>query len=113
MIFLGKHELGYDLIIGERGEGLSGGERQAITLARALISNPKILIMDEPTNSMDKQTETQFIKRMKAVSDDKTLIVVTHKMALLTLVDRIIIIDNGKIVADGPKEKVLAPKEKV
>ncbi|MEA2018626.1 MAG: type I secretion system permease/ATPase [Campylobacterota bacterium] len=110
--FLGKHEAGYDLIVGERGEGLSGGERQSVTLARALVSNPEILIMDEPTNSMDKQTETQFINRIKSIIDDKTLIVVTHKMALLTLVDRVIIIDNGKIVADGPKEKVLSPKGK-
>ena len=108
--FLGRHEAGYDLVVGERGEGLSGGERQSVTLARALVSDPKILIMDEPTNSMDKQTETQFINRIKTVIKDKTLIVVTHKMALLSLVDRVIIVDNGKIVADGPKEKVLAPK---
>ena len=108
--FLGKHEAGYDLIVGERGEGLSGGERQSITLARALISNPSILIMDEPTNSMDRQTENQFIKKMDHIKDDKTLIIVTHKTALLSLVDRVIIIDEGKIIADGPKEKVLAPK---
>ena len=111
--FLGKHEAGYDLLIGERGEGLSGGERQSITLARALVSNPKILIMDEPTNSMDRQTETQFINKMKNISSDKTFIIVTHKMALLTLVDRVIIMDNGKIIADGPKEKVLSSKSKV
>ncbi len=108
--FIGKHEQGYDLIIGERGEGLSGGERQSITLARALIANPGILIMDEPTNSMDKQTENQFIDKMGGIVDDKTLIIVTHKMALLKLVDRVIIIDNGKIIADGPKEKIFAPK---
>lgn len=111
--FLGKHEAGYDLIVGERGEGLSGGERQSITLARALISNPSILIMDEPTNSMDRQTENQFIKKMDIIKDDKTLIIVTHKTALLSLVDRVIILDNGKIIADGPKEKVLASKAKV
>ena len=105
--FLGKHEAGYDLIIGERGEGLSGGERQSITLARSLISNPKILVMDEPTNSMDKQTETNFIKRMKGIVENKTLIVITHKMALLNLVDRVIIIEDGKIIADGPKERIL------
>ena len=83
--FLGKHEAGYDLIVGERGEGLSGGERQSITLARALISNPGIIIMDEPTNSMDRQTENQFIKKMDTIKDDKTLIIVTHKTALLAL----------------------------
>ena len=111
--FLGKHESGFDLQIGERGEGLSIGERQSITLARALVSDPKILIMDEPTNSMDKQTEAKFITRMSSVSEDKTLIIVTHKMPLLALVDRVIIMDNGKIIADGPKDKILAPKAKV
>jgi len=105
--FIGKHEMGYDLLIGERGEGLSGGEKQSIALARALISDPNILIMDEPTNSMDKQTETQFINRIKDVIEDKTLIIITHKMALLTLVDRVIIVDDGKIIADGPKDKII------
>jgi ATP-binding cassette subfamily C protein LapB len=106
--FIGKHELGYDFLVGERGEGLSGGERQAITLARALISNPNMIIMDEPTNSMDKQTETNFIKRMKSIITDQTFIVVTHKMSLLHLVDRVIILEDGKIIADGPKNDVLA-----
>lgn len=110
--FLGKHEAGYDLIVGERGEGLSGGERQAITLARALISNPSILIMDEPTNSMDKQTENNFIKKMEQIKNDKTLIIITHKPSLLSLVDRVIIIDEGNIMADGPKEKVFTTKDK-
>jgi len=109
---LGRHEAGYDLLVGERGEGLSGGERQSITLARAFISNPEIVIMDEPTNSMDKQTETQFINRIKSIIENKSLIIITHKMALLELVDRVIIIDNGKIIADGPKEKVLSSKGK-
>ena len=110
--FIGKLETGYDFVVGERGEGLSGGERQAITLARALISNPNILIMDEPTNSMDRQTENRFIKRMEGIVKDKTLIIITHKMALLNLVERVIIIDNGRIVADGPKEEVLSKSVK-
>jgi ATP-binding cassette subfamily C protein LapB len=108
--FLGRHEAGYDLVVGERGEGLSGGERQAVTLARALISNPEVLIMDEPTNSMDKQSENVFIKNIKGVIQDKTFILITHKPSLLVLVDRVIIINNGKIVADGPKEEILAKK---
>ncbi|MCK5295005.1 MAG: type I secretion system permease/ATPase [Arcobacteraceae bacterium] len=111
--FIGKHEAGYDLIVGERGEGLSGGEKQSIALARALISNPDILIMDEPTNSMDRQTETQFIKKINNVIKNKTLIVITHKMALLELVDRVIVIENGKIIADGTKEQVLKKNTKV
>jgi ATP-binding cassette, subfamily C, bacterial LapB len=104
--FLGKHEAGYDLLVGERGEGLSGGERQSVTLARALISDPNIIMLDEPTNSMDKQTEKSFINRLQNIVSTKTLIVVTHKTSLLQLVDRVIIVDNGKIIVDGPKETV-------
>ncbi len=105
--FLGRHEAGYDLTVGERGEGLSGGERQAVTLARALLTEPSIMILDEPTNSMDGQTEELFKRRMVDIVKDKTLIMVTHKPSVLSLVDRLIVLDDGKIVADGPKEKVL------
>jgi len=105
--FLGRHEAGYDLIVGERGEGLSGGERQAITLARAMITEPNIMILDEPTNSMDGQTEMLFKRRMQDIVKDKTLILVTHKPSVLSLVDRLIVLDDGKIIADGPKEDVL------
>jgi len=109
--FLGKHEAGYDLLVGERGESLSGGERQAVTLARALITNPNIMILDEPTNSMDSQTEKGFVKRMAELIGDKTLILITHKMSVLSLVDRVIILEDGKIIADGPKEEVFKPKK--
>jgi len=105
--FLNKHEAGFELLVGERGDGLSGGERQSITLARALVSKPHLLIMDEPTNSMDSQTERAFINNMKGILKDQTLIVMTHKMSILDLVDRVIIMHEGKIVADGPKEKIL------
>lgn len=104
--FLAKHESGYDLMVGERGDGLSGGERQAVTLARALLSNPEILMLDEPTNSMDSQTENAFIKRLKQIIEDKTLIIVTHKTSILSLVDRVVILENGQIIADGPKEVI-------
>ncbi len=109
--FLGKHEAGYDLLVGERGEGLSGGERQSVTLARALITSPNIMILDEPTNSMDRQTEQAFLKRMAGLIQDQTLIIITHKMSVLSLVDRVIVLDDGKIIADGPKESVLKSKE--
>jgi ATP-binding cassette subfamily C protein LapB len=105
--FLGKHESGYDLQVGERGEGLSGGERQSITLARALLTEPSIMIMDEPTNSMDGQTEETFKRRMKDIVKNKTLILVTHRPSVLSLVDRLIVMDDGKIIADGPKDEVL------
>ncbi len=104
--FLDKHEAGFDLIVGERGEGLSGGERQSVTLARALISNPGIIMLDEPTNAMDKQAESSFIERLEDIIEDKTLVLVTHKTSLLKLVDRVIILENGKVVADGTKEEI-------
>ena len=106
--FLGKHEKGYDLIVGERGEGLSGGERQAVTLARAILSNPNILVLDEPTNMMDELSENVFKKKVQMIVEDKTVIIITHKPSLLSIVDRLIVIEDGKIIADGPKEKIVA-----
>ena len=106
--FLGKHESGYDLIVGERGEGLSGGERQSVTLARAILSNPNILVLDEPTNMMDELSENMFKKKLATIIKDKTVIIVTHKPSLLSLVDRLIVVEDGKIVADGPKDKIIA-----
>lgn len=105
---LGKHESGYDLIVGERGEGLSGGERQAVTLARAILSKPNILILDEPTNSMDELSEFKFKKNLQYIIEDKTVIIITHKPSILSLVDRLVVLEDGKIVADGPKETVIA-----
>ena len=110
--FLGKHEAGYDFIVGERGAGLSGGEIQSITLARALVSNPNIIVLDEPTNSIDKQTENAFIKKLQTVLKDQTVIIITHKTSLLSLVDRVIVFDNGRIIADGPKDKILSSRKK-
>jgi ATP-binding cassette subfamily C protein LapB len=110
--FLGKHEAGYDLIVGERGEGLSGGEIQSVTLARALITNPNILILDEPTNSMDRQSEKAFIQRLSNIVKDETLILITHKTSILSLVDRVIILDDGKVIADGPKEQIFSQASK-
>jgi ATP-binding cassette subfamily C protein LapB len=106
--FLGKHESGYDLIVGERGEGLSGGERQSVTLARAILSDPNILVLDEPTNMMDELSENMFKKNLSTIIKDKTVIIVTHKPSLLSIVDRLIVVEDGKIVADGPKEKIIA-----
>ena len=104
--FLGKHEAGFDLMVGERGEGLSGGERQSVTLARALVSNPNIIMLDEPTNSMDRQTEKAFINKIEKIIDEKTLVIVTHKTSLLHLVDRVIILENGQISFDGSKDEL-------
>lgn len=105
--FANRHPSGFDRTIGERGEGLSGGQRQAVVLARALLLNPNILILDEPTNSMDNSLEEQFKQRLQHYLTDKTLILVTHRMSLLSLVNRLIVLDNGRVVADGPKEQVI------
>lgn len=105
--FIHKHPSGYDMITGERGECLSNGQRQTIAIARALLSDPTLLLFDEPTSAMDHTSEATFLERMKDYTQDKTLILITHKQNLLDMVDRVIIMDNGKIAVDGPKEKVL------
>ena len=102
-----QHPRGFDMTIGERGESLSGGQRQGVAIARAVLMSPSILLFDEPTSAMDFTTETLFIKKMKSYTEGKTLIVTTHRMSLLDLVDRLIVMDQGKIVADGPKAEVL------
>ena len=100
---------GYDLVIRERGEGLSGGQRQAIAIARALLGGPSVLVMDEPTSMMDMQSEQMLLSRLADTVRDKTLILMTHRPALLSLVDRVIVMDHGKVVADGPKEILNRP----
>ena len=101
--FVKRHPAGYDMMLAERGEGLSGGQKQAIALARALVGRPPILLMDEPTSAMDVQNEAEVIARLKTEMADRTLVIVTHRTSLLDLVDRVIVVDQGRIVADGPK----------
>jgi len=105
--FAGKSPEGYGLRVGPRGERLSGGERQAVGLARAMVGNPTMLLLDEPTASMDNTAERQIINGLQQWLNGKTLVVATHRAAMLDLVDRIILMHEGKIVADGPKEQVL------
>jgi ATP-binding cassette subfamily C protein LapB len=101
--FIARHPAGYDLNLAERGEGLSGGQKQAIALARALVGQPPILLLDEPTSAMDVQNEAQVIAQLKAQCADCTMVIVTHRPSLLELVDRVIVIEGGRVAADGPK----------
>lgn len=103
-----KSGQGDSLQVGERGSNLSVGQRHLVALARAILNDPSIIILDEPTTGLDVGLENTLIKHMKQVLDKKTLIVITHRFAALELVDRVIVLNNGKIVADGPKESVLA-----
>jgi len=105
--FAKAHAQGYDMPVGERGDRLSGGQRQSVTIARALLTNPSILIMDEPTAAMDQGTEEQLKTRLAPLLVNKTLILFTHRASLLSLVERIIVLDAGKVVADGPRDTVL------
>ena len=98
---------GFDLHIGERGEGLSGGQRQTVAIARALLLDPPVMIMDEPTNALDNRSEENFKAKLDKALAGKTFLLVTHRASLLTLAPRLIVLDNGKIVADGPKEQVM------
>ncbi len=105
--FVARHPRGYDLMLSERGEGLSGGQRQSIALARALVSRPPVLLFDEPTSAMDVQTEAGVIKRLKSGLADRTMVIVTHRTALLELVDRVIVIEDGRVAFDGDKSQML------
>jgi len=105
--FVNSHPLGFDLPIGEKGDTLSGGQKKAISLARALVGNYSTLLLDEPTDSMDLATERNLINALKEEIKDKTVLLTTHKNSMLELVDRIIVIDNGRIVLDGEKNYVI------
>lgn len=104
--FVGSDPKGYDLEIRERGQGLSGGQRQTINLARSLLHNPQILLLDEPTSSMDQGTEKKVVESLKSVSSDRTMLIVTHRNPILTMVDRVFVLENGKIVADQTPEQL-------
>ena len=107
--FIAGHPLGYDMPIAEGGRSLSGGQKQAIGLARILIRQPKVLFLDEPTAHFDIRSEAEFLERLKALADAQiTIIVSTHRLSLLAMVDRLLVFERGRLVADGPRENVLA-----
>lgn len=108
MEFLRDSQHGLDTQVGERGEALSGGQRQSVAIARALLYDPAVLVLDEPTASMDPASENRLRKRLHILCEGKTTILITHKGSMLTLVDKLILIDRGKLVAYGPKDEVIA-----
>ncbi len=105
---IAAHPQGWELPVGEMGGLLSGGQRQLVALARCLVTQPQILLMDEPTSSMDAQSEVLFLRQLKEAAGNRTLVMVTHRPAVLDLVNRIVVVDNGKVVMDGGKGAVLA-----
>jgi ATP-binding cassette subfamily C protein LapB len=105
--FVNSHPNGFDMLVGERGETLSGGQRQGVGVARAFINNPSVVLLDEPTSAMDHSGEDAIKARLAQSTNNKTVVLISHRSSLYELVNRIIVIDTGKIVADGPKEQVM------
>ena len=106
--FAQLHPQGYGMPVGERGQQLSGGQRQQVALARALLLDPALLVLDEPTSAMDAGGEERLIQRLRPALVGKTLLLVTHRTSLLALVDRVLVLERGRLLADGPREAVLA-----
>jgi ATP-binding cassette subfamily C protein LapB len=104
--FISQMPNGYDAVLADRGEGLSGGQRQSIAMARALIGRPAILVLDEPTSSVDSDTEARLIRNLLKEFDGRTLVLITHRPSLLSLVDRVILMSRGRIVMDGTPENI-------
>lgn len=111
-LFVNHHPLGYDMPVGEQGYGLSGGQKQSISIARAFIEESPIVLMDEPSNSLDNAAEQLLISRLREATAHKTTVIITHRTSLMSLVDRLIVIDEGKVIMDGPKERVLDTLQK-
>lgn len=108
--FISKHPSGYDLDLKERGEGLSGGQRQSINLARAMLHDPSVIILDEPTSSMDQGTEASVLRGLKEWGAERTMVVITHRNSILDLVDRVLVMDEGAIVMDTTPQKLRQQK---
>lgn len=105
--FVKLHPKGYDMPVGERGDGLSGGQKQSIAIARAFLLDAPIILLDEPTNSVDNVMEANIKINLARNLGTKTTLLITHKNSMLQLVDRLIILDNGKLIIDGKKDEVM------
>ena len=105
--FVNRHPDGFEMMIGERGDSLSGGQRQGVAIARAFLMDPPILMLDEPTSAMDFSSEQHFKERLRLMAAHKTVLIVTHRNSLLDLATRVVVIDDGKVVADGPRDQVM------
>lgn len=108
--FVARHPQGFAMPVGERGLSLSGGQRQAVTLARALVRDPDVVVLDEPSSNLDMESERELIRRCKTVLAGKTVVLFTHRLSMLELVDRVIVLEAGSIVYDGPKEAAYTHK---
>jgi ATP-binding cassette subfamily C protein LapB len=104
---IGRHADGWSLAAGENGRALSGGQRQTVALARAIMADAPILLLDEPASAMDSMLEQHICASLKTYCQARTMVLITHRTSLLQLVDRLIVLDNGRLVADGPKQQVL------
>ena len=105
--FVDAHPEGFDLQVGEGGQRLSGGQRQAVAIARAMVDDPPILLLDEPSGSLDHSSEEHFKRNLARAAQGKTVVMVTHRTSLLELANRIVVLDGGRVVADGAKDTVI------
>ena len=105
--FVRNNPSGFAAQVGEQGKALSGGQRQAVALARALVRDPEVLILDEPTSNMDTDSELLLQKRLQSIMAGRTLVLVTHRLSMLRIVSRLIVMENGQIKMDGPRDAVL------
>ena len=105
--FANSHPRGYEMLIGENGEGLSGGQAQSVGIARAFLFDYPIVLLDEPLNSMDKQTEQNVLNNLKLNLPNKTMFLITQKMSLLEIADRVIVLNNHSVYINGPKDEVI------
>ncbi len=111
--FVSRHPRGYDMPVGERGSSLSGGQRQAVAIARLLLTRPEIVFLDEPSGAMDMASERLLIAKLKtALTPGMTVVISTHRHSMLELVDRLIVVDQGRVIADGPKAAVIEQLQK-